>query len=47
VSMCITGLLEMISIPVITSGIDSGGLGFLPHWNTSGSMSSSQEHWWK
>jgi hypothetical protein len=26
--MCIIGLLEMISTPVIASGIDSGGLGF-------------------
>jgi hypothetical protein len=32
VSTCITGLLETISIPVITSGINSGGLGFHSHW---------------
>jgi hypothetical protein len=30
--MYIIGLLETISIPVITSGINSGGLGFHSHW---------------
>jgi hypothetical protein len=37
--MCITGLLEIISIPVIPSGIDPGGLEF-----KGSSMSSFQEH---
>jgi hypothetical protein len=40
-------LLEMISIPVIASGINSGGLGFHPHRHKRSSRSSFEEHWWE
>jgi hypothetical protein len=47
VSMCIIALLQMISIAVIPSCIDSDELMLISHWPKGGSIPSFQGHCWK